>query len=157
MLWLVIVLIIVGLLLLLLEVLVIPGTGFAGIAGFASIIGGIWLAYADLGTKMGHYVLALTIGINLLAIWLAFRSKTWKKMALNAKIDGKVNTTQEKDLKVGDEGTTVSRLAPMGKAEINNRFVEVDARTDFIDPGTPIKIVKISGNKIYVSKIDNHG
>ena len=150
MLWLVIVLIAVGILLLLLEVLVIPGTGFAGIAGFAAIAGGIWVAYADLGTQTGNIVLGVTIVVNIIAVWLGIRSKTWKKAALRSTINGKVNIIDNLNLKVGDTGTTISRCAPMGKAEFNNHFVEVDSRGEFIDQNTLVEIIKIDNNKIYI-------
>jgi len=150
MLWLVIVLIVVGILLLLLEVLVIPGTGFAGIAGFASVVAGIWIAYTDLGTSTGNIVLVVTILVNVLAIWLGIRSKTWKRAALTSTIDGKVNGISDLNLNVGDIGTTVSRCAPMGKAEFGNKFVEVDARGDFVDQGTQVEIIKIDNSKIFI-------
>ena len=150
MLWLVIVLIVVGVLLLLLEVLVIPGTGFAGIAGFALVVAGIWVAYSDLGTSTGNIVLVVTILVNVLAIWLGIRSKTWKRAALTSTIDGKVNGISDLNLNVGDIGTTISRCAPMGKAEFENKFVEVDSRGDFIDQGTQVEIIKIDNSKIYI-------
>ncbi len=150
MMWLVIVLIVVGILLLLLEVLVIPGTGFAGIAGFGSVVAGVWVAYTHLGTSTGNIVLLVTLAVNVVAIWIGIRSKTWKRAALVSTIDGKVNTLDNIGLKVGDRGKTISRCAPMGKAEFNGNFVEVDARVDFIDPDTPIEITKIENNKIYI-------
>ena len=154
MLWLVIVLIVVGILLLLLEVLVIPGTGFAGIAGFAAITGGIWMAYSDLGSHTGNIVLLVTLLVNALAIWIGIRSKTWKKAALASKIDGRVNTLEKFNLKAGDRGITVSRCAPMGKAEFNSQFVEVDARGEFIDQGREVEIIKIDNNKVYIKPVN---
>ena len=153
MLWLVIVLIVVGILLLLLEVLVIPGTGFAGIAGFGAVIAGVWVAYAHLGTSAGNIVLIVTLAVNVTAIWVGVRSKTWKKAALVSTINGKVNDINDANLKVGDTGKTISRCAPMGKAEFNGNFVEVDARVDFIDPNTEIEIIKIDNNKIYIKPL----
>jgi len=158
MIWIVIVLILSGLLLLLLEVLVIPGTGLSGIVGFLFIIGGIWLAYANLGSVTGHYVLGGTLLVNIITIWLAFRYKTWKRLMLNEQIDSKVNTLDDLHIKVGDEGITISRCAPVGKAEINGHFVEVDARTEFVDEGTPVKVTKIEKNKIFIKplKLEHH-
>lgn len=153
MLWLVIVLIAVGILLLLLEVLVIPGTGFAGIAGFALIVVGIWTAYSHLGTPTGNIVLIITIVVNVVAIWAGVRSKTWKKAALVSTIDGKVNTINEMNLNIGDKGKTISRCTPIGKAEFDNKFVEVDARGEFIDQNTNVEIIKIDNSKIYIKPL----
>ncbi len=153
MLWIVLTLILVGLLLLLLEVLVIPGSGITGIIGFISIIAGIWLGYSDLGTKTGTIILVATLVVNGFAVWLTMRYKTWKKVALSAKIDGKVNNIEKLNLQTGDKGVAISRCAPMGKAEIKGSFVEVNAGTEFIDQGKTIEITKIDGNKIFVKLI----
>ena len=154
MLWIVITLILLGILLLLLEVLVIPGSGITGIIGFASLIGGIWVAYKELGTETANLVLGLTLLVNGIAVWLAFRYKTWKRVALSEKIDSRVDVMEGVKIKVGDTGKTISRCAPMGKAEINGSFVEVNARTEFIDQERPIEVIKIEGNKIYIKPVN---
>jgi membrane-bound ClpP family serine protease len=54
---------------------------------------------------------------------------------------------------VGDRGKTISRCAPMGKAQFANDFYEVSAYSDFIDHEKDIEIMKISGNKIFVKQL----
>lgn len=149
----IIILILVGILMLLLEILVIPGSGVAGIIGFGLMIAGIWLAYTREGTQAGHITLAITLGVNLIGLIVALRSKTWKKAMLSTKIEGRVNTIDPLQLQVGDKGVTVSRCAPMGKATFDDKFFEVSALADFIDENEVVRIVKISGNKIFVKQI----
>ncbi len=149
----IIILILVGILMLLLEILVIPGSGVAGIIGFGLMIAGIWMAYSNEGTKAGHITLAITLGVNLIGLLLALRSKTWKKAMLSTQIDSKVNTIDPLQLQVGDKGVTVSRCAPMGKAIFNDKFFEVSALADFIDENAVVRVVKISGNKVFVKQI----
>ena len=149
----IIVLIVVGLLLMIMEITVIPGTGFAGIIGFVIMVTAIWLAYTKQGVTTGNIVLAATLTINIVGIILALRSKTWKNAMLKTVNKGKVNTINKGELKVGDTGTTISRCAPMGKAEFNNVFYEVSTLSEFIDQETQIKIIKISRNKIYIKTI----
>ncbi len=149
----IIILILVGLALLVLEILVIPGTGVAGIVGFASMAAGIWMAYTRQGLLAGNITLLVTLGINLVGLLLVLRSKTWNKAMLKTRIDGKVNTIAAGALKVGDKGTTTSRCAPMGKALFNDTFYEVNAQGEFIDPEQDIEITKISGNKIFVKQL----
>jgi len=96
----IIILILVGLLLLILEILVIPGSGIAGIMGFILMAVGIWLAYTRQSVQAGHITLAVTLGINLLGLVLILRTKTWKKIMLKTKIDSKVRTFKSIDLKV---------------------------------------------------------
>ncbi|RLD33317.1 MAG: hypothetical protein DRI88_09290 [Bacteroidetes bacterium] len=150
----IIILILVGLLMLLLEILVIPGSGVAGIVGFILMAAGIWLAYTRQGIYEGHITLAVTLGINLVGLVLALRSKTWKKAMLDTRIDSKARTFKSVDLKVGDKGKTISRCAPMGKAVFYDQFFEVSALAEFIDENSEIEIVKIAGNKIFIKNLN---
>ncbi len=149
----IIILILVGILMLLLEILVIPGSGVAGIIGFALMVAGIWLAYSRQGVTAGNITLGITLGVNLIGLILALRSKTWNKVMLKTQINSKAKTIPLEELKPGDKGRTVSRCAPMGKALFNDRFYEVSAFSEFIDQEQDIEIVKISGNKIFVKQI----
>ncbi len=152
----IITLILVGLLMILLEILVIPGMGIAGILGFALMAVSVFLSYSRLGTPQGHYVLAGTIVLNLSFLALALRSKTWNRLMLNKNVDSRVNLFDESGIKVGDQGTTISRCTPGGKALINNEFYEVHARSEFIDEDEPIEVIKVEHNKIFVKHIKNN-
>ena len=117
--------IVLGLLFLILEILVIPGVGIAGVIGFILIAVGVWQSYAAYGAMAGHLVLAGTFVLTVVTLVLSLRGRTWKKLMLSTNIDGKVNTIDLSKIKAGDTGKTVSRLAPMGKAIINGEFFEV--------------------------------
>ena len=150
----IIILILIGILMLLIEILVIPGTGVAGIIGFGLMVAGIWVAYTNEGVREGHITLAITLGVSIVGLLLALRSKTWNKAMLHTVVDGKVKTIDSELLKVGDQGKTVSRCAPMGKAVFNDKFYEVSAYSDFIDQEKDIEVMKISGNKIFIKPIN---
>ena len=147
------VLIAVGFLFLLLEILVLPGTNIAGVVGFVLLAIGIWQAYAVYGGMAGTITLLATLFLSAVTLYYALKSKTWNKAALHKNIDSKVNVVDADKIKAGDKGKTVSRLAPMGKAEFGGEYYEVNALGQFIDPGTEIEVVKIENNKITVKKI----
>lgn len=149
----IIILILVGILMLLIEILVIPGAGVAGIIGFGLMVAGIWIAYTGEGVREGNITLGITLAINVVGLVLALRTKTWNKAMLHTEIDGKTRTIDLELIKVGDKGKTISRCAPMGKAIFNNLFYEVSAYSDFIDQEKEIEITKISGNKIFIKQI----
>lgn len=151
----IVILILVGLLLMILEVFVIPGSGVVGIVGMASMIIGIWLAYARQGVEAGHITLGITFVVNIIGLGFALRSKTWKNAMLKTVNSGKVNEIKTGELKVGEVGITISRCAPMGKAEFNNTYYEVSTLSEFIDQKQEIEIIRISGNKIFVKKTNN--
>lgn len=146
----ILILILAGLLFLLLEMLVIPGTTVVGAIGFILIAIGIWQGYASHGTPEGHYLLAGTVFFTVLLIAMSLRSKTWNRVMLHTEVDGKANVIDENAVKPGDTGKAVSRLVPMGKAFINNEYYEVSTTGEFIDQGTEIVIERIENNKIFV-------
>lgn len=146
---LVVLLIVLGIILLLVEFLIIPGVTVAGISGFILMISGIVLAYIYLGIREGNIVLLITLLINVFSIVLFFRSKTWKKAGLKSEIKGKVNLI-ESDIHPGMIGKTISRLAPGGNAVFNDKIVEVHSQNGFIDQNKDIVITHIKDNKIFI-------
>ncbi|MFO8087087.1 MAG: NfeD family protein [Bacteroidales bacterium] len=151
---LIVVLILIGILLLLLELLVIPGTTVAGIAGFALIGFSIYMAYDTHGVAAGHWTLAGAVVGSLASVIMAFRSRTWKKAGLAYTITGKANTMEGPLVQKGDTGVAVSRLTPGGKARINKQYYEVQSIEGMIDAQTKILVAKVDGNKVYVKKMN---
>lgn len=152
--WVIILLLIVGgLSLLIIELLVVPGSTVVGIIGFILMVVGIWQTYVVYDNSVGTMVLTATLLVSVGFFYFSLRSKTWKKAGLEKSISSRVNTDSQK-LHLGDRGTTISRLNPMGKAFINNDFYEVSTNGDFIDNDENITIVAINGNKVLVEKDD---
>ena len=144
------VLIIVGFLFLLLEILVLPGTSIAGIIGFILIAIGVWQAYTSFGSVAGTITLAGTIVFSAIGLFWALKSKTWTRASLKSAIGSRVNIVEEGRVKPGDTGKTISRLAPMGKAFINDAYYEVRSNGEMIDQGCEIEVIKVNINKITV-------
>lgn len=146
-------LVILGIILLLLELLVIPGVGIAGISGFILLGISVWRVYVEFGTIAGHWFLA---GIGLLLIfflWWALRAKTWKRAALKAEIDGKSDGQPDVPINIGDQGVTTSRLNPSGKALINGDFFEVRSYDKLVNNNVKVEVTKIDNRTIYVKEI----
>lgn len=146
---LIIALIILGLVLMFAEILLIPGIGFAGILGLLSMGGSCYLAFTQEGTTTGFIVLAvILVALILFLIW-ALRAKTWEKMSLKTKITSKA-AVPEVSVAVGDKGTSVTRLAPMGNARFGNNLMEVTSMSGIINSGEEIEVVMIEDRKVYV-------
>ena len=133
-----------------LEILVVPGTTFVGLAGFGMIIGGVVVAFTNYGTQVGVLTLVTTLILSLAAIGLALKSNTWKKAMLDSEIDGRVNVIETGKVQAGYEGVTITRLNPMGKAMIGEEYYEVQSKDNLISENTAITVVKVEGNKIIV-------
>ncbi|PKP00925.1 MAG: hypothetical protein CVU11_16710 [Bacteroidetes bacterium HGW-Bacteroidetes-6] len=142
-------LIFIGIVLVMLEIFILPGM-IAGIIGGIAIIVGIYQAYATFGSTAGHITASATLVLTILLLILLFRSNTWKKAALHDVLEGRVNTEGQTNLKIGESGITISRLSPIGKAEINGALYEVHSLSGSIAPNSDIEITKIEGYKIFV-------
>ncbi len=151
----IILLILLGLLMLLLELLVIPGATITGIAGAGMLVGAIYLTYCTYGTSAGHLTVLGTIVFLFLTFVFALKSNTWKRLMLSKKIESKATEeTVETLVHIGDTGKSISRLAPMGKALINGNFIEVKAENILIDENQDIEVVKIEQNQIIVKLLN---
>ena len=150
----IILLILLGLVLLLIEFAVIPGVTIAGIGGFLLLIASIYIAFSDLGTAAGFITLAVVLIIAPAMVYYFFKSRTGKKMILEKNIEGKVDLIDTEKIKVGDEGKTIGRLAPMGKVKVNGEVAEAQSTGTFIDQNTSIRVIKISSNKLIVEPIN---
>lgn len=151
--WIIIlVLIALGILFLLLELLVIPGTTFVGIIGLIALILGVYQTFTIYGTGWGLIALLGTSLISITMLILSLRSKTWKKAMLSTSINSKIDQVMEK-FHIGDEGISISRLTPIGKARFGDEFIEVSTFGDFLDPEVKIRIVEIRNNKVFVETI----
>jgi len=146
-------LIIAGFLLILLDLFVFPGTSVLGISGIGALVWGVVRMFLDFGNLAGWIALLSILLVCASIVLLFVRKKSWKKMILNDNLDGKVNVVNEQKVKVGDEGKAVSRLVPVGQATFEGEIVEVHSLDGFTDQKTPIKVVKIENNKIFVTAV----
>ena len=143
----IIVLIVAAVILFLVELFVIPGISIAGILAGACMIYANYYAFAYLGTTAGF----ITLGVSAIAcigsLILFMRSKTLDKVALKKNITSKVD-----QVKVGDTGVAITRLALIGNAEIDGNIVEVKSMDGFLNEKTPIIVNRIADGVIMVEK-----
>lgn len=148
----IVILLLIGILLITLEIVALPGA-IAGIVGLIMLSIGVWQSYATYGIVAGNIVLILSVVVCILLLVFFMRSKTWRFFGLKTEIDSKVNTIDENLLTVGVRGRTVSRLAPTGKANINGQIVEVHTVSEFVNENEEVEITKIEGYKITVKRV----
>ena len=103
--FLVVLLVLAGVALLLAEMFLLPGFGIAGVSGFGCLIAAVVVAYFVLGELAGYITLGSCVVLSALAIWGFLRSHAIDKMALDTKIDGKVELANNKLKKEEKEDT----------------------------------------------------
>ena len=80
----------------------------------------------------------------------AIYGKTLDKVALKKNIQSTTADKEAEGIKVGDCGTTVTRLTLIGEARFGNSIVEVTSCDGFIDEKAEVVVERISANTIYV-------
>jgi len=154
-----------GLVLLLIEAFVLPGFGIAGILGILALAAALILSTVGEGSTVQTLVIAagrlgisLAVAMVLSLLMLRFlpRTRFGRQLVLETDLDADSGFTSEPlsdhDL-VGKIGTSMSTLRPAGIAEIDGRRIDVVSDGDYIEPGQPIRVDHVDGNRIVVRRI----
>lgn len=150
-----IILTIVGLVLVLSEIFLIPGVGVAGVLGVISLGGACYYVFYEFGLFPGAVFTGAILAVLIGLIAYTIKTKAWKKLALDTRIDSKVQNLEKETLSVGDTGKAVTRLAPIGMARFDGRGYEVKSLEGMIDAGTDVEVVMFEDNKIYVKPVSS--
>jgi membrane-bound ClpP family serine protease len=148
-------LILVGIILIIVEIIFVPGTTIVGILGFGLVVGGVVMSFNHFGRTTGYTVAVATVIATGLVLFWSLRTKPWKKLSLRNASDSKVNEGAMEGLEVGAEGVAVSALRPSGKAEIAGKLYEVTTLGHFANAGTAVKVIRISSHQIVVEPKPN--
>ena len=145
-------LIIAGLILFIIEVFLLPGISIAGIISAICLLYANYYAFETMGTLPGCITLAISaIGVVAITVWF-MRSKTVDKLSLKKTIDYKPEPLKGLNLKAGDEGVALTRLALIGNAEFDGNIIEVRSTGDFIEEKSRIRVNRIRDGIVLVEK-----
>jgi membrane-bound serine protease (ClpP class) len=162
----------IGIALLAVEMLVIPGFGIAGISGIIMIVAGLILSFQDFTIPRTPYDVdtfiknIFTIMCSLLgsgiAIFLLIKympgMPIFNRLVLTASETaqgGYVIPSQPAggDDLTGRKGQAVTILHPTGKIEVDNRTLDVVTDGEYIEKGQAVEIIEIRGNRIVVKAV----
>lgn len=147
---------ILGFCLIFVEVVIIPGFGFAGILGSIAFFSACYIAFTSLSPVFG----ALVTLASLLMVFALFKilpkTSLWQKTRLaltqNKKMGYQVAVPELKDLQ-GKTGKTLTILRPSGTVLIEGKHYDVVSEDEFIEKDIEVKVKDIQGNKITVVKL----
>ncbi len=177
--WVEVALFITGIILLLIEFLIIPGFGIAGITGFVFLFVGLFgmlvknppdeLPWPESSVDWMYFtqgVFGLSMGFAGFIILAWLLSKYLPKIpylgglilvpaAAKRNIPMRISMTAMPEsktagVKIGDKGEVISTLRPTGKARFGDAIVDVVAQGDFLNKGIEVEIVAIHGNRVIV-------
>ena len=157
-----------GLGLLLVEVIAIPGFGLVGLAGVGLMLGSLVI------TQLGDFQLwsvdeiaavvvrlsASMIGAFVLSLMMLRslpKMASFNRLVLETETrasEGYVSSSRDGDDEmVGKEGVTVSELRPAGIALIEERRTDVVTDGEFVAVGQAVRVVEARGNRVVVRPV----
>ena len=177
--WLEVVLFLAGVAFLAAEVFIIPGFGIAGIAGLLLILASLVMSMQNFLIPRSHHdmakftntLLVLMVSAGLFAVAAYYLRKHLGSLPILryavleppeptvltpgasgvAAAGGAPGHTL---VAVGEVGIADSPLRPAGKARFGGRFVDVITDGDFVNKGTRVRVVSISGSRVVVAAVD---
>ena len=147
----IILLIFFGLLFLVAELVLLPGVTVG--TALALLCDGctIWLAFRDFGTGGGAAAIVAVLLLSLLVTVVSLRAKTWQRFSLRQQIrSSSTPVSPAEELHIGDRGTTLSRLSPMGRIEIGGRAYEAKSAVGYVDPQREVEVVGFENFSVVV-------
>src|SRR5579872_5978528 len=87
----VIALVFLGLVLLVVEIIFVPGTTLVGVLGFVFIILGVGLSFRYFGSEMGWITIGVTSVASGAILYYSFSANVWRKFSLKSSSTSKVN------------------------------------------------------------------
>ncbi len=150
----VVVLAVAGLLGILWELHVVPGHGLPGILGGGALLIAIFLAFGTPFFFVAIETVATAVVLTVIAFSLVVRAvpqNAWAHRLALAAAQGPdyVTSADYRGLR-GRTGTAVSYLRPAGIASIDGHRVDVLTEGEFIAQGTPVRVVRVEGSRIFV-------
>ncbi|EIM73200.1 hypothetical protein A3SI_18305 [Nitritalea halalkaliphila LW7] len=151
--WIVITLIFIGLLLVLTEIIFVPGTTIVGILGMLFSGIGVGYAFQIYDKNTAFWILGLVLVLHIGGLIWTLRVKAWDRFTLKSTVEGRSFDNRLDGLSVLEEGKALSDLKPIGKARFGEKDFEVKSTTGHIAAGTPITITRLQDNQILVKPL----
>jgi membrane-bound serine protease (ClpP class) len=153
----VILLAVLGVLGILYELHIVPGHGAPGILGGIMLLAAVLLAFGIPFFIIALQTVATAIVLTVLVFWMISRQlpeNAWMTRLTFAAAQGPdyVASSDYSTLR-GQSGFAASYLRPAGVALIDGRRVDVLTQGEFIPEGTPIRVTRVEGARIFVEPV----
>ena len=135
-----------------------PSLGLLSLLATACIVGALAVAFAESTSTGFNFLVAIAVlvpAVLLLGLKLFPRSPMGKRMvAPGLSFDARASTDERDLALIGLVGVVESPLRPTGIARIDNRRVDVVTRGELVEPGTRVRVLEVTGNRIVVTAQD---
>ena len=151
----VVVLLVVGIVLIVVELIFIPGTTIFGIIGLVLTFAAVALSFVNYGNTLGFGVLGIAVVLLGITLFFSLRTGAWEKQSLKSSSQSRVNDDVKHNIWKGDRGTAISALRPSGKVEFKEVVVEASTLGQYVDAGTKVQVIDVESNKITVEPLSS--
>ena len=160
MMWFLIFLIGIGILLVFIELLILPGFGAAGVPGCLLILIGVGVAWWKFGFQTAlTYAGATLVGVIPLAIVglsVIRETPAGKAFILQTtqnKAEGFHAPPSELTSLVGKSGKALTPLRPAGAALISGHRVDIVTQGEFVPAETEVEVIFVEGSRVVVRSL----
>lgn len=159
-----------GLILLLVEIFALPGFGLIGLTGIFLMMWSLLVSMApsfpegpmvpnlpDLKVPIRNMVISLIlsgVGMLLISRYLPkSKAASWLVLQEATSVQAGYRSHDAHDELLGQTGRAITPLRPGGSAMFGDLRQDVVARGEFVDSGTPVRVVEVHGSRIVVESI----
>lgn len=159
---------ILGLALIAIEILLIPGFTFTGLMGFGLVLFSMVLVtlekmpgtseeWRSLGSTLGTFVISMVVaGVAAFsAMYYLPHIPYASRLVLqppNTEEDAGMDPPKHQHL-LGALGVTLTPLRPSGKAQFGDEFLDVVAEGEYVKEGREIRVIEVDGNRLVVKEL----
>ena len=163
---------ILGLILIGVEIFLIPGHGFSGVAGVLLVVISLTLVtlerwpetsqdWMNLGSTVSMLAMSLVTAIvaGFSLAWFLPGIPYFNRLVLqppNEEMEGPLDVSASGTISpalLGAIGVAVTTLRPAGKAQFGDEFLDVVAEGDYVNPGSRVQVIEIEGNRVVVKEV----
>lgn len=154
----------VGVALLVIELIFIPGFGLAGVAGILAILAGLIMSMVGPGDTpqfilmtTGRVVISIVLALVASLVFMRFlpRMPFGRKLILDTSLgagQGFESAPASDHALMGKTGRATTPLHPAGIAEIQGERIDVVSDGELIDAGEGVRVVRVDGNRVVVRR-----
>jgi len=166
-----IILFLLGVVLLVIEIFLIPGFGVTGVSGIILMIAALVLSRQEFiiprvpwewtiflrNLRNVGFGFAGSLVLLVVVLRLFPRTPGLKRLILETSQEPlagyTVQSSETSALLNGRKGTAVTALRPAGKAEFEGEILVVETDGEYIESGSSVEVIEVSGNRIVVRRV----
>ena len=135
----------------------VPSFGLLTVLAAGMLLYSLYLVFTTISVNMGLVFIGVDIFVIPVVLVLAFKALGASSWSLHKKLsrdDGVASQSPDLAGWVGQKGVAVTNLRPSGTVMIGDTRLDAVTDGEYVDAGTPVMVILVSGNRMVVEKIE---